>query len=387
MTDSGATITRKCEYCEHDFEIPTHDSRGRKRSEGQIEQVKFCSPEHRRLHGMAVGTVRRRIKAGADPLVDGRTTRGLADFTVKQLDAVREFISPDMPLSVRTCCYHLLSLGLLESTENFSTMIQKITQARLRDEDDPNYLNDDCFVDRSRVIHHSAGFSDVNAFVDVVRGAYSRNPWQDQPVVPIILCEKIGHGEFLKPLCDAAHVRLCLSKGFHGRSFLASKGGVAEHCAAVINNRQTVALGYMGDFDCSGLQLEKVAQFGNDKEGTAHREGLRQILERKHGITDGLTWERLALTEGQFRALPQNALVKVKDEWTDEDGVEHKGDSNAKAYIERYGEYGGEIEALGVEQMQGLVEDFIAANRVESRWEQSLVLEAVEVEKLAGLQL
>jgi hypothetical protein len=385
MTTVGTTTTSTCAFCGDEFEIPLFDSRGRRRAAGQIAQSKYCPEKDcAKQVGMIQTSDARRAKAGRPLGVDARKTRGLADHTIEQINAVRDFVSPAQPMSVRSCCYHLLSLGLLKSTKDFPNMQSKITHARLRNEDEENYLDDDCFVDRSRVIHHYEGYSDLNSFVTSVRNWYSRDPWQDQPVVPIILCEKIGHGEFLRSLCDAAHVRLCLSKGTHARSFLC---GVAEHCATVINNGQVVSIGYIGDHDCSGLQMEVAAQFGNDKTGTARREGLRQILRRKYQITDGLIWERLALTEWQFRALPDEARVEVKDEWTDGDGEVHKGDNNAKAYIARFGPYGGEVEALGIEGMKSLVSDFIAANTVETRWKKALRLEKAEVKKLAGLQL
>jgi hypothetical protein len=197
------------------------------------------------------------------------------------------------------------------------------------------------------------------------------------------LCEKRGHGDILKSTCDALQVRLFLSKGIHARSFLVS---IAEACAPLIKAGKKIRLGYVGDFDCSGLQMEIAAEHGNNKTGVAYREGLRQILARKHGIKKGLSWQRLGLTEKQFLKLPKKARVPVKIEhWDEEKQRMVRGDPNAPAYIAKYGKFGGEVEALGFERLQELVSDFIEESKEEKdEWLTCEAIERLENDRLAS---
>jgi hypothetical protein len=389
MTHASTTITCTCQHCGGEFESPTHDIRGRKRTAGQIAQLRFC-PKPKpcaRQAGSKAQTENRRAALGKPIDKDARKGRGLSPHTIEQLDAVRAILDSANPISVRSCCYHLLSVGLLSSTKDFANMQSKITHARIRESnDEPNSLPDNCFVDHSRVLEFWRGSPDVNSFIASMRKIYARDPWQDQPTVPIILCEKRGHGDILKTVCDAAHVRLFLSKGVHARSFLNT---IADACAEIISNGQNVSLGYLGDFDCSGLQMEIAAENGNVHTGTRKREGLRQLLANKHYITDttSLTWTRLALTKKQFQKLPKKARVPVKETYTDDNGELVRGDNNAKAYVAEHGKFGGEVEALGFEGMQKLVSDFIDAQKNPVLWEIAEATEKDEVNALSNLQL
>jgi len=156
-----------------------------------------------------------------------------------------------------------------------------------------------------------------------IRSVYSRNHWQDQPLIPIILCEKDGFF-FLKNVTDPLHVRLFLSKGTHGRSHLVK---LAQHVASILNEGKLVKIGYVGDFDADGLDMEYRAEHGNNLVGTRSTDGLRQILAKKHGLddTDGLSWVRLGLTEEQLLNLPINARVNAK-----------RTSNNFAAYKEKY---------------------------------------------------
>jgi hypothetical protein len=356
-----APLVKVCAFCAVKYRADKLDHLGRRVG----AQSKYCSEE-------CSDKAQQKNRRVTD--IVGRPQGVLKPQTVAQLDAVRELLSPENPLSVRSCCYHLLSIGLLSSTNDFNAMCAKITAARLRESDDPNFLSDDCFVDHSRVLEFNEGFPDVGSFFERVKSSYSRDPWQEQPVVPIILCEKRGHGDILKNVCGTECVRLFLSKGVHARSFLCC---IAENVADIIGNGQGVRIGYIGDHDASGLQMERAAENGNKKTGVTRREGLRQILKNKYGLySPDLTWTRLGLTTEQFLRLPQEARVPVKVK-----------DNNAKAYAARFGNFGGEVEALGFETLQGLVRDFIEGHKEQYAWEESRRTEQGELRRLAEARI
>jgi hypothetical protein len=68
------------------------------------------------------------------------------DKTREQLDAVRLILDPENPIGPRTCCYHLLSIGLLDSTDDFQNMSKKINDARKRHEGHRDSLPDEGFI-------------------------------------------------------------------------------------------------------------------------------------------------------------------------------------------------------------------------------------------------
>jgi hypothetical protein len=233
-------LVKVCAFCDNEYTINvSNGARGAASS-------KYC-PNNNKCRDAAYAKAdkeeRARIKAER-----GHWARVLPK-TAEKLVAIRPLLDPANPISVRTCCYHLLSKGYLKSTKNFGGMQAHITKARLRESDDPNFLDDECFVDHSRVLEFNEGYLDTSDFLHNVKQWYRRDHWQEQPVVPVILCEKRGHGDILKTVCGTEQVRLFLSKGIHARSFLCL---IAENVEDILSRGQGVRFGYLGDHDASG---------------------------------------------------------------------------------------------------------------------------------------
>lgn len=363
-------IEKECEYCGDKFTVDKVDTAGRRVG----ENTKYCPDKP---CGAKANTKKKvnanRVALGLPEDQDGRSLGRLKDKTIERIAAIRTILDPNNPVGVRFCCYHLLSIGLLESTKQFPSMYPIVTAARHREPDDPHYLPDNCFVDHTRTLEFDSGYEDIEDFVSYLTSWYRRNHWQTQKVVPIIVCEKRGHGDILKGTCDKEHVRLFLSRGTLGRSFLVD---IAEHVADVINNGQRVRIGYIGDHDASGRQIEKTAQYGNTKKGSPRRDGVYKILKDKHDIdahnNADIDWTRLALTQEQFENLPEIARVPVKHT-----------DNNADKYVAMFGEFGGEVEALTRETLQELVRDFIEGHKDQDLWEESRRIEQSELRRLS----
>jgi hypothetical protein len=126
---------------------------------------------------------------------------------------------------------------------------------------------------------------------------------------------------------------------------------------------------YIGDFDPSGLDIERAAMRGetNDewkarriREGRTgnqsqeRKDGLKEHLEKHYGWEPGrfesqVTWTRVGITEDDLRNIPERARVSVKAGTRDIDGkIIKKGDSRTTAFAARYGDYGAEAEALDI---------------------------------------
>jgi hypothetical protein len=92
-------------------------------------------------------------------------------------------------------------------------------------------------------------------------------------------------------------------------------------------------------------------------------------------------------SHGRYVFRPLERRPATEEISTDGDGEVHKGDNNAKAYIEKFGLWGGEVEALGIERMQQLVRDFVEETYNAKLWKQTLKLEVADKKKLATLEL
>jgi len=200
------------------------------------------------------------------------------------------------PLGKRSAFYELYNSGVVPefSKDKFTYFYKPINDACENGE-----LDDAWFVDTSRKLSHNKGDDSMAGALLGRLGVTELDHWKDQPVVPIVMCEKDGHQGVLERITDAHQVRLFTSKGVWSRPSLVQAANVVE---SLIKQGKSVVIGYVGDHDPAGLfRIERTAFEGNF-EGKNTSVGLRQILE-KRGIKSGWKKERIAITTEQFRNL------------------------------------------------------------------------------------
>src|ERR1700685_2403562 len=151
------------------------------------------------------------------------------------------------PLSKRTAMYEIYNRNIVPNFNKdvFEPMYKHINAACENDD-----LDDDYFEDSSRKLSHNAGDVSVEDALHSRLSVTELNHWKDQPVVPLIVCEKDGHQGILSRVTDPLQVRLFTSKGTLGRSFLIN---IAKEVAAIIKHGKKAAIGYIGDHDPAGL--------------------------------------------------------------------------------------------------------------------------------------
>jgi len=300
-------------------------------------------------------------------------TRGRTNQTLQIIEAVNRILETNNPTTVRFLLYRLISEGLLESTKQYQKLTGILRDARIRGE-----VDDDAFVDNKRVLHSSTTWQDLSSFKDEMKRWYSRDYWGDQTEQPVLLVEKATVGDVIKGLCSEFQTPCFASQGYFSRPFLCK---IAD---LILKTKRHARIAYIGDHDASGLDMERAARMGNGLQGTACREGLLEILISKDGgieAWDNLTWERLAITDDDLRSFSGPQLVLSKEDT--EDG---RGDTRAKAYVELYGRYGAEVEALEQTVLLDRVRNFITLHTNLLTWSASETLEKLELERLAGLQ-
>ncbi len=292
-----------------------------------------------------------------------------------RLAALRSFLDPRRPVSVRYCLYQLATRGLYPSTakKHYRSTLQLTVTARISGE-----LDDECFTDNKRVVHSGEwnGFENLAQYQKpspIER--YSRDRWQDQPRHLECWLEKDTTAPLVKRVINQWDITLRVSAGSFSRPFLVR---AAEEIAK--RDRPTVIF-YIGDFDPSGLSIESVARKGNGERGNRRREGLFDLLIQKHGWTAArwrkqITWKRIAATEKDLRTMPAKFRLSIKEATEDSNG-----DPHAPGYKETYGDKCVEVEAIEVLKVGELAErlDNAIRNVIDlEAWEESGRKEAEE---------
>lgn len=269
-----------------------------------------------------------------------------------RLAALRTFLSPDRPVTVRYCLYQLASSGLYPSTatKHYRSLKDLCLTARIRGADHEWGLDDGCFMDNKRVVEDTGiGYDNLADFQKPPSiHRYYRNRWQDQPKHRIeIWCEKDTVAVLIREIAGKRDAVLRISMGGFGRAFLVQ---AANQLAEVT---KPITILYLGDWDPKGENIEIAAREGNQKENNRRREGLKDILIAKHGWTperweEQVIWKRVAATENDFLTMDDKFKLPIKEARIDETGKATKGDALAPAWKERYGDLCLEVEALEV---------------------------------------
>lgn len=274
------------------------------------------------------------------------------------LAALHEFLSPQRKVTVRYCLYQLVSRNLIASTSDahYSKLSSLLRAVRVSGELDEQFAPrtlDDCFVDNHcKVETGDFGFRNLASYLKPpdIRDYY-RNRWQDQPKhVCEIWLEKDTTAVLVRDAVQKWDCTLRISAGAYGRAFLVQ---AAKELYAV---EKPITILYIGDFDPKGLDIERAAREADNrnKVGDDKREGLFDILKRKHAWTEKdiqqqITWKRVAATDADLLRMDDKFKITAKQAGVDEaTGQEIKGDSTAPAYVARYGDLCLEVESLEV---------------------------------------
>lgn len=157
---------------------------------------------------------------------------------------------------------------------------------------------------------------------------------------------------------EAAKQRMMAGVKPSGDSTQGSGRAFLYQAAKILHNvEKPIVILYCGDHDPAGLDIERAARKGNDKQGADRREGLEDILIKNFDWTPKrfakqVKWLRVAVTEEDLNN-PKFAkyILSVKQTRVDPETKEKKkGDSRAKPYIKKYRNRCLEIEALEADE-------------------------------------
>jgi hypothetical protein len=241
----------------------------------------------------------------------------------------------------------MVAKGYLENTKSkynaLSKLVVNMRYART--------LPWDAMEDRARRVTDKKGYEDKDKFGQVIGdylSKYSRCLVQGQEKYVELWIEKDALSRIYEEVAWPYCIRAVICRGYASVTFLNEFKERAEK--AISKGQQPVIL-YFGDFDPSGIQM---------------LEATKQTLEDDMGLW-GIEFIRIALNPEQVSQyqLPHNfAAVKSSD-------------TRSKRFIERFGYYGWELDALHPQ-----VQEDLAKSAIESQFDMELFQEQKQIEKI-----
>lgn len=241
----------------------------------------------------------------------------------EKLDIVKALIEPYEAITLRGIHYLLVSNNVTENTPKaYNSLGELIKWARLTGE-----VPFDKIIDETREPRRQEIFDDP---VDALRGrlmAYRSDWWIDQLEYIEVWLEKRTLTRIVYPVSNRYGVYLCVGGGYQSWSEIYDGKGRFE----AYKNRPCYIL-YLGDFDPSGEDMD------------------RDISERFDTLGCSVTVERVAITPGDAREhnLPPQFAKPT--------------DTRTPAFVQKYGAYGWELDALHPNVLQAKTKAAIQAH-------------------------
>jgi hypothetical protein len=308
------------------------------------------------------------------PAKKTRIGRGRAKKTLDFIAAIIKIAAIYQPFSVRALEYQMFNRKLIPSmSTNDTKRVSKFCKIA-REEGD---LPWEWIVDDTRREQGVATWKDLMAYAKVVQASYRRNKWLDQPTYVCVWSEKGTIQGTLAPVLDKYEVRFQVTHGWTGATT------VWNAAEANLRRDQKTLILYVGDYDPSGMFMserdlpQRLARYSSNdpsKKDIDPVEVQRMLAEANIEI------RRIALTTADTRALGTATRFPAADKKGDE---EKKGDSRYEWFVENYGDWCWELDALDPNTLRERVENAILAEMDTEAWDRYAELEEAEMETIA----
>lgn len=266
-----------------------------------------------------------------------RTRRSPKDLNAI-LAACRAVIAEEKTVTLRHLFYRVVSLGLIEKTEEESRKLSGYTMKWRRN----GALKWWSFVDSTRWYHGVRTFDSLSEALGNSKACFRRNLWQSQKVYVEIWTEKDAIAAIAQQAAEPFGVPVFPMRGFGSGSALYS---IAQTIKYQQNCGKTVYVYHLGDWDPSGKCID---------------ESTVKNLREDHGVV--FNFSRLAVTPEQIKQynLPTRPTKK-----TDPRSKSFQGESV-------------EVDALPPHVIRDLVEWCISRHIESQAWLREMEIEAME---------
>jgi hypothetical protein len=273
--------------------------------------------------------------------------------------AIFEIIEREHPITLRGVFYRAVSAHLFPSTAgNYYQQCGRAVQ-NLRKRAKESKVPWQWIIDSSRTRQASNGFNSLHSYVDFVADGFSLNYWLDQPKHVEVFTEKDAMTTILEPVIRKWNLPFTVIRGQASDTICYD---VADKLGKV--RKPLVAL-YLGDFDPSGLNIEKNVRFKIELEINRYRETDREI-----------DWHRVSVNVEQFRQLVPEFGIPLK---------EKKETPSSRVFKKDYGNQRVEVDAIPSSEVRETLESHILQHIDLKQWKASRAREAAEEEQLQKL--
>jgi hypothetical protein len=249
-------------------------------------------------------------------------------------------------MSSRQVAYQLVGRQAIENTEKEKERVGRVI-VDMRKEGLIPYTR---IVDRTRSKHQRSSWSGVTDIMEAAASGYRRNLWADQPVIPMIACEKRALEGVFSAIVDEYGVSLWVFGGFNSLSF---DYEWSETIKEITQTGKRVEIAYFGDHDPSGICIEDTS--------------LQRLWEE---FGADFEWCRRGLNPEDFREF-KLASIPVKPT-----------DRRTKAFLSKFGRQAAELDALPPAELEGRIRAAIEEHIDTEKWEELKKVEAAERESL-----
>ena len=275
--------------------------------------------------------------------------RGKSQRTLELIAASEEILAEIQPASIRAVCYRLFTLNMISSMTKSETnkVSKQLTWAR-----ETGVIPWEWVVDETREAERVSAWEDPAAYVEVVKRAYRRDRWIDQPDWIEVWSEKGTIRGTLAPVLEAYGVTFRVMHGY------GSATAINQVAMETINSDKPLSVLYVGDWDPSGLHMSEV-----------------DLPRRLYDYGGDVELVRLALTGDDCRgeSLPSFATdTKQRD-------------PRYRWYRDRYGPRCWELDALSPVVLRDRVRDAIDDRLDHDAWDRAEVVENAERESLTSI--
>lgn len=229
------------------------------------------------------------------------------------------------PITLRQLFYRLVTRNLIKNADNeYRKLSDLVGNAR-----EAGKIDWDIIEDRVRLRHRHSEFESVSDLVKCAARSFRLPRWRDQNFYIEVHTEKDAMASILLPIADKWHVHFIVNRGNGSKTFLYDTA--RRFISAQDEGRQGV-LFYLGDHDPSGLMMI---------------DSIKERLERYGAENVGFRYLALTIEQVREMNLPNNT-AKGKDPRT-------------PGYIEKFGPYCWEIDALPPDYVSAILDKEIAA--------------------------
>jgi hypothetical protein len=283
---------------------------------------------------------------GIRPKKPRRRTRGRARASLYLIEAARDYLSEAWPTTVRGVCYALFVRGVIPSmAQNETKRVSRLLVAAREEGSIPWAW----IVDETREIERRPSWDDAEEYVQVVRRAYRRDFWAEQPRRVLLVSEKGTVRGVVRPVLDELGVGFLPVGGF--------AGATTVHDLADDDDGRPLIVLYVGDHDPSGLYMSE-----RDLPARIERYGGSHVEVR-----------RIALLAGDLADLPSFSAGSKRR------------DSRYRWYVERYGATCWELDAMHPNTLRDRVADAVTAEIEPEAWTRCETAQEAEQEALTAL--